>query len=329
MAKSQRNQVRPNKDTLWKGIIEDLIEEFLLYFYPEWASAEVDFIKGCQFLEKELTDIALAAPVKQRIADLLVKVPLKNGEEAWMLIHVEVQGYRDEAFEERMFTYFYRIKDRWKKDVAALAILTDQQKNYHPQVYRYEQLNTRLTYEFDTIKVIEKEASELYKPGNPFSFVLLAARNAIESNQQGDQIVFRWKRDMIEALAKAGFPKEKVRQILSFIRNYVHFRHEDFEKAFEKEIESYFPDYTTMGIEQAIIKDAFTKGEASGIKKGQKLGLRRGEELGLRKGEELGEEKHARKSIKRMLAKGVDDATIREFLGVEQALIDEVRKEIS
>jgi helix-turn-helix protein len=64
-----------------------------------------------------------------------------------------------------------------------------------------------------------------------------------------------------------------------------------------------------MGIEQAIIKDAFTKGE----------------ELGLRKGEELGEEKHARKSIKRMLAKGVDDATIREFLGVEQALIDEVR----
>jgi hypothetical protein len=31
------NKTGIKQDSLWKGIIEDLFEDFLLYFYPEWA----------------------------------------------------------------------------------------------------------------------------------------------------------------------------------------------------------------------------------------------------------------------------------------------------
>ena len=57
------------QDTLWKGILEDLFEDFLHYFYPEWAKNEIDFTKGFEFLDKELDKIYPASKDKKRFAD--------------------------------------------------------------------------------------------------------------------------------------------------------------------------------------------------------------------------------------------------------------------
>lgn len=101
-----------HRDTLWKGIIEDLFDDFLFYFYPDWAKNEVDFEKPFEFLDKELSELYPNQKGKNRRADKLVKVFTKSGAEQWILVHVEVQGYEDSNFAERMFTYFYRIRDR-------------------------------------------------------------------------------------------------------------------------------------------------------------------------------------------------------------------------
>ena len=42
------------QDRLWKGIIEDLFEDFLHYFRPHLAQNEVDFSKGFEFMDKDL-----------------------------------------------------------------------------------------------------------------------------------------------------------------------------------------------------------------------------------------------------------------------------------
>jgi hypothetical protein len=65
--------------------------------------------------------------------DKLVKVYLKDGQEKWILVNIEVQGYRDPHFEERMFTYYYRIKDRYQHNITAWAIFTDNNVRYHPK----------------------------------------------------------------------------------------------------------------------------------------------------------------------------------------------------
>jgi len=49
-----------------------------------------------------------------------------------VLIHIEVQGYPDADFEERMFIYYYCIFDKYKTKVVSLAILTDVNKKYRP-----------------------------------------------------------------------------------------------------------------------------------------------------------------------------------------------------
>ncbi|MCL1477826.1 MAG: hypothetical protein MH219_09940 [Marinobacter sp.] len=42
----------------------------------------------------------------------------QDGGETWVLIHVEVQGEPEDDFAERMYTYQYRLRDRYGVDVC-------------------------------------------------------------------------------------------------------------------------------------------------------------------------------------------------------------------
>ncbi len=77
-------------------------------FFPN-IHKDIDFSKGYEFLEKELQKIIKTSKTGRRYADKLVKVFLKNGSERWLLIHIEIQGYKEKKFPERMYTYNYRI----------------------------------------------------------------------------------------------------------------------------------------------------------------------------------------------------------------------------
>lgn len=91
-------------DILWKGIIEDLFDDFLRFFYAG-ADHVFDMGRGFEFLDKELDEVIhqpkTAAP---KFVDKLVKVFTKEGNEEWVLVHIEVQGYQDKEFPARMFT---------------------------------------------------------------------------------------------------------------------------------------------------------------------------------------------------------------------------------
>jgi hypothetical protein len=157
-------------DSLWKAILEDVFDDFLLFFFEEQA-AMFDFDKEFVFLDKELEQLFLngeeiAGGVK--FVDKLVKVFTKSGNEEWILVHVEVQGYNDSNFAARMFSYFYRILDRYKKPVTCITIFTDSNINYHPQEYNYNFLGTSATFNYNTYKVIDQDAAELSKSSNPF-----------------------------------------------------------------------------------------------------------------------------------------------------------------
>src|SRR5580658_2660485 len=120
-------------DILWKNIIEDIFEDFLQFFFAGWEKLFI-IEKGFDFLDTELGQLLDANPSQlfptedvqaPKRVDKLVKVFTGEGKEEYMLVHIEVQGYEDDDFQERMYTYFYRIKDKYKKPVTAIAILTD------------------------------------------------------------------------------------------------------------------------------------------------------------------------------------------------------------
>ena len=86
---------------------------------------EIDWKKGYTFLDKELHAITKDAETGSRTVDKLVTVFKKGGSEIWLLIHVEVQNKKDNTFPQRMYTYQYRLFDRYRIPVASIAILTD------------------------------------------------------------------------------------------------------------------------------------------------------------------------------------------------------------
>jgi hypothetical protein len=91
-------------DSPWKEALEHFLESFLALCFPD-VHAAIDWARGYQSLDKELQQIARDAAVRKRLADKLFKVWRKGGKEAWLLIHVEIQGQPEPEFVERMFVY--------------------------------------------------------------------------------------------------------------------------------------------------------------------------------------------------------------------------------
>jgi hypothetical protein len=98
----------PDYDGLWKKIIGEIFEEFVLFFAPDLYE-QIDFTKDFDALQQELHQEIIKKKGGKAIVDKLFKVYLKNGKEKWILIHVEVQDKDAPDFSKRMFRYFYRF----------------------------------------------------------------------------------------------------------------------------------------------------------------------------------------------------------------------------
>ncbi|WP_221394658.1 hypothetical protein [Dyadobacter sp. NIV53] len=290
-------------DTLWKGILENVFEEFLIFFFKD-ASTLFSMEKGFQFLDKELEqlfpDQDIEAP---KFVDKLVKVFTKSGQEEWILVHIEVQGYDDKDFASRMFTYFYRILDKYGKPVTAIAIFTDDNKNFHPTLFEYEYLGTKTTFQFNTYKIIEQDETVLLHHENPFSIVVLTVLLALKKKKLDDEKLYNLKYSLAKNLLRKNIPKRKVDDLLIFLQRYVTFADPKYNVKFEKEIEELTENQKSMGIREQVLDIAKKEGIEKGIEKGKM------------------------EVVKNLLTIGrFNTEEIASFAGVTQAFVLEVKK---
>ncbi|MFH0924321.1 MAG: hypothetical protein V1872_01595 [bacterium] len=264
---------KQKSDILWKGIIEDLFQDFLIFFMPD-IYIDVDFSRGYDFLDKELAILFPESEERQRYIDKLVKVFLKDGTDKWILIHIEIQGYKDEEFPDRMFTYFYRVVDRYKKKIVALALFTDKFKNFKPERYEYDFYQTSLVYKYRTYKIIDQKEEELEKSNNPFTLVILAAKYYIKS-LNNEEKRFQFKLCLIRLLLKAGYEKEKIRKIFIFIDILLSLSNKK-EELLHEEVKELTGGNSDMGLTAEmsnIGQIAFKKGEREGKREGKREGI--------------------------------------------------------
>ena len=173
-----------NQDDLWKKVIADLFEDFLLFFLPEFHK-EVDFSKSVDFLQQELFKEIIKDRKGRKMADQIAKVHLKNGKEQWVLVHTEVQSEDDEDFPLRMFQYYYRIFDRYEKKIVAIAVFSNK-SNKSSNQYKDVYFGTELSYTFNKYIVDNFDEEELKKSPKLFSKALLASiyMNRTKSNDK-------------------------------------------------------------------------------------------------------------------------------------------------
>ena len=254
----------------WKRCIKTFFESFMYCFFPEEAKL-IDFSRRYEFLDKELEKIRPENLTGERYADLLVKVWLYNGKEKWILIHIEVQGYRDEKFELRMYVYNYRIYDLYGVEVISLALLTDTDKNYRPGEYRREFGNFRLSFKFPVAKLLDYQGNEekLLKDENVFSLLILAFLGAVKKGETIDEKIL-FKVSLIKELYRRGYDREKILQLYKFI-DWIFVLPKEATERFHEEIKKY---------EEAKKMPYITTAERIGIKKGIEIGIQQGIQQG-------------------------------------------------
>ena len=223
-------------DSLWKDLIEDLFEEFCAFFLPE-LYGDIDFTRPHESLEQELRQIYPESESGKRVNDKLFKVYLKNGAEKWLLVHVEVQGYRDSSFAERMFIYFYRVRDRFGADMEAIALFTDPNAGYRPARYQYRSNTVELGYSYRVYKVLEQqEEALLAQAENPFALAVLAALHSLQRGNSAE-LSFQFKMKLLRLLLERGYERQAINKLFIFIDHAINLPF-DLEQDFRQQVRS-------------------------------------------------------------------------------------------
>jgi uncharacterized protein (UPF0335 family) len=237
------------RDLLWKSFLEDCFPDFLRFFIPS-ADKIFDFTKEIQFLDKELAQLFPETKNKNRRADKLAKVFMKDGTEKWVLAHVEIQGYVDDEFSFRMFQYYYRVRDRYSQPVMAFAILTDDSPHYRPNEFSEGFLDTKLLYQYKTLKLSDYRPEDFQKTNNIFAFALEVAWYGLKANKPKEsEVLYQQKMNLFRRVQNKGYSANYFRQILKFLKNYVSFGNEEMLIKFEEETEK---PVKNMGIVEAV-----------------------------------------------------------------------------
>jgi hypothetical protein len=96
--------VQSDDDSPWKEALDVYFDAFMAFCFPEIHS-DINWLRGYESLDTELQEVVRDAETGRRLADKLVKVWLKDGQEVVVLVHVEIQSQVQSDFAKRMYIY--------------------------------------------------------------------------------------------------------------------------------------------------------------------------------------------------------------------------------
>jgi hypothetical protein len=307
-------------DSPWKEALDVYFDQFLAFLFPP-VHGGIDWLRGYESLDKELQQIVREAELGPRVVDKLVKVWRRDGEEEWVLVHVEIQSQEESDFARRMFVYNYRIFDRYNRTVVSLAVLGDRRPGWRPHHFSYGLWGCQMAFESPVVKLLDYAAAlpALERDTNPFAAVVLAHLKTQETRE--DPFTRRdWKARIIKGLYNRGWSGTEVRQLWRFIDWMMDLpkglENQLYEEIVQFEKEKQMPYLTTaerIGLEK-------------GLEQGLKQGLEQGLELGLEQGLEQGRAEGQQEGLREGLLRGIEVALEIKFQAAGLQLMPEIRQ---
>ncbi|NLI12953.1 Rpn family recombination-promoting nuclease/putative transposase [Pelotomaculum propionicicum] len=188
------NENQIDHDRLFKELLETFFAEFIELFFPE-AALSID-LKHIKFLQQEIfTDVTAG---EKRKVDILVETRLKD-EPGLILVHVEPQAYVQKNFNRRMFIYFSRLYEKYRRKILPVVVFSYDRVRNEPDSFElgFPFLDV-LNFRFYKLELKKLNWREYIKSDNPVAAALLS---------------------------KMGFkPEEKVKVKLEFMRMLVRMK---------------------------------------------------------------------------------------------------------
>ena len=321
-------------DLLWKDLLARFFVPMLRSVLPDLAH-DIDDKRDVVFLDKELRRLARftrrpegGEPDGNRFVDLLADVPLRSGENAWILLHAEVQGRGgNEDFPLRMHRYRGLLEGRYRRPVIALALLIEPlSKPQSSGVYHWEGYGTRVSYEFPVFRIYEGDEEALKKSENPFDWAHLAGLRAWKS-RGSEARKLDYLKEMLELLDERGWPHADKAQLLVFMEGVIHLTEDESSREYE-EWESALEQAKEAGRMYVSIMErkGIEKGRTEGIQLGRTEGIQLGEARGIQRGRTEGIQLGRTETARNLLRMGLDSAKIAEATGLPLEEIQALKK---
>jgi hypothetical protein len=235
---SQSKPENTDYDSPWKSFIELYFRDFLSFFFPH-IEADVDWSKPVRFLDKELQKVVRDAEIPKRYADKLVEVHRLSGETAIVICHIEVQNDGEADFGARMYSYNYRLRDRYNCPVVSLAILTDDSSTWRPNRFQDSLWGCSTEFRFPIVKLLDYESAwvGLEASRNPFAVVTMAQLKTKETHNQPQERK-QWRYRLTTMLYDQGYGEQDILELHNFL-DWLMKLPEDVEKQFQRELKAF------------------------------------------------------------------------------------------
>ena len=190
---AQRNFLMPESDSPLKEAVEIWFEPWMRVCFSA-AAAQIDWTRGFIFLDKELQELMRDSASGLRVVDKLAQVWLLSGKEEKIYLHLELQGWRERGFEERMYLYKIRLQERLGLNVASFVILADHDPRWRPSFFEAELLGDRIRFDFPSCKLLDllDKLDGMGESIRPVAVVILANWAAQETRHHLDER-YKWK----------------------------------------------------------------------------------------------------------------------------------------
>lgn len=332
--------LRRKNDILLKSAFEEAFPDLLRFFFKD-ADQLFDIERGFEFMDKELMELFPELEKKggNRLVDMLAKVYSSEGQEEWLLIHLEIQAQHDRKFARRMFQYFYRIYDRYDVPITAIVVFTGAQKPVKSDGFEYHFLGTNLQYTYNAYHILEHSEDQLLSMNNPFGLIVLAAQKALLMNRIPERELAEQRLTIARTLiASKQYDSERIKRFLYFLKTFIHIDNSEINDTFDHEVDLLTGNNHTMGIIETIqmlAKEEWReKGLEEGLEKGLEQGIEKGIEQGIEKGIEQGIEQGLQKgktSFVKNLLQNTDftHAKIAALADVSVPFVEKIQKEIT
>ncbi|MDM8176070.1 hypothetical protein FKG96_18345 [Olivibacter sp. LS-1] len=253
---------RKKNDELLKGAFEEWFSEFLRFLYPN-ADDLFDFNHKLVFMDKELLSIIpnRERNSDKRIADLLVKVHMKDGTDKHILINTELEGGNDQDFAKRIYQYHYRIWDRYNISVATVAVFTGDRNQKRPKEYWHQILDTTISFRYRAYHIFDNDEEELLLMDNPFSLVVLACQKSLLEGKIPDEVLGNERLVIAKALIAHKYDRDRILSFLVFLKNFIYIENERINRIFDTEVEKLSGGTIDMGIIETVKQQERNKGK--------------------------------------------------------------------
>lgn len=259
-------------DSPWKIAIDGYLPDFMAFYFPQ-IHADIDWSQGYESLDNEFQAIIRDADLGKHRADKLIKVMTLEGTPKMVYIHIEVQSQVDSSFEQRMFTYNYRIFDKFGQFAVSLAVLADEHEHWQPNAFHFEQWGFSSHTQFPIVKLLAYEdlLDELQASDNAFA-ILTAAHILTKRTKKQPQERLLKKIILVRLLYQNGWHKQRILDFFMIIDWLMHLPTE-FTVQFKTELHR-LEEEDKMRYVTSIERLAMAEGIQQGIQQGKSWTLR-------------------------------------------------------